>query len=339
MIGGFEMVLQYACLARLAKYTNSSDTWEWEPSEFVTSISQPDDKTITFELKPDIMWYDGSTHEAIGELDAEDVKYSSERMKVSEWKDKAVALDHVEVTGTHSGAVHLNQPFAPVWLTWRCDGTGAVLSKKAVEMAGGKYDGIFNFYCGPYRVAEWVQKQSFTLEPNPNWSGSPPGVADVKFTAIDDIKTAELAFEAEEIDITHVAAESIPRLLVTPPRIAACTIIQANLAEVGLDVEVVPMDAGPFWNLGLETEGDDWKDLELWLMAYLDSPDPSQMTQWYVSDQVGIWNWERWSDPEFDELSAKSLSTPPLPNHALSPSVLPLSFGFSNGFQPSQKSS
>ena len=59
-------------------------------------------------------------------------------------------------------------------------------------------------------------------------------------------------------------------------RVAACTIIQANLADIGLDVEVVPMDAGPFWNLGLESEGDEWKDLELWLMSYLDSPDPSQ---------------------------------------------------------------
>ncbi len=410
MIGGFEMVLQYACLARLAKYTNSGKTWDWEPSEFVTSISQTDDQTIAFELKPGIMWYDGTTHDAIGELDAEDVKYSLERMKVSEWKDKAVALDHVEVTGTHSGIIHLNQAFAPIWLTWLCDGTGAVLSKKAVEMAGGKYDGIFDFYCGPYRVAEWVQKQSFILEPNPNWTGTPPGVTDVLFTIIDDIKTAELAFEADEIDITHIAAESIPRLLNAPPRggvvkqyagtqwywigmntdhanlqdirvrqaiqygvdveavrhgafggvgtrahgivppglighrteskfmspdpdkarelvaaagaegrkltlktineadrIAACTIVQANLAEVGLEVEVVPMDAGPFWNLGLETEGEEWKDLELWLMAYLDSPDPSQMTQWYVSEQVGVWNWERWSDPEFDDLAAKGL--------------------------------
>ena len=122
------------------------------PSEFVNfDIEQTDDTTIAFELVPGIMWYDGTTHEAIGELDAEDVKFSLERMKVSEWKDKAVALDHVDVTGTHSGVIHLNQPFAPVWLTWLCDGTGAVLSKKAVEMAGGKFDGIFNFYCGPYR--------------------------------------------------------------------------------------------------------------------------------------------------------------------------------------------
>ena len=31
------------------------------------------------------------------------------------------------------------------------------------------------------------------------------------------------------------------------------------------------------------------------------------MAQWYISDQVGIWNWERWTDPEYDELYAAGL--------------------------------
>ncbi|MBN34869.1 MAG: peptide ABC transporter substrate-binding protein [Rhodospirillaceae bacterium] len=411
MVGGFEMVLQYACLARLAKYINSGDSWDWEPSEFVSSLEQVDPQTISFELKQGIMWYDGTTHEEIGELNAEDVKYSLERMQVSEWKDKAVALDHVEVTGSHSGIIHMNQPFAPIWLTWLCDGTGTIVSKVAVEAAGGKYDGIFNFYCGYYRVSEWVQKQSYTLEPNPNWGGSAPGISDVKFIIIDEEKTAEIAFEAGEVDITGIAIDAIPRLLESPPadsivkqysgtqwywmgmntdhpnlqdirvrraiqhavdvdtvlegawnnvgvrahgivppglvgyreegkfmtpdldaaraliaeagaegmtvtlktinvadRMAAATIIQANLAEIGLNVEVVPLDAGPFWALGLESEGDEWQRLELWIMSYLDSPDPSQMTQWFISDQVGVWNWERWSDPEFDELFAAGLA-------------------------------
>ncbi len=410
MVGGFEMVLQYACLARLARYTGSSEVWDWEPSEFVTALEQVDPQTISFELKQGIMWYDGTTHEEIGELNAEDVKYSLERMKESEWKDKAVALDHVEITGSHSGVIHLNQAFAPIWLTWLCDGTGTIVSKVAVETAGGKYDGIFNFYCGYYRVTEWIQKQSYTLEPNPNWGGTAPGISNVKFIIIDDEKTAEIAFEAGEVDITNIAIDAIPRLVADPPadavvqeyagtqwywmgmnvdhpnlqdirvrraiqhavdvetiiegawagvgtrahgivppgligyreegkystpdpdaaralvqdagaeglkitlktinladRMAAAQIIQANLADIGLEVEVVPMDAGPFWNLGLESEGDDWKDLELWIISYLDSPDPSQMTQWYVSDQVGVWNWERWSDPEFDDLFAAGL--------------------------------
>ena len=367
MIGGYEMFLQYACMARLAKYTNSLTSWDWEPSEFVESLGQPDPQTITFELKKGIMWYDGTSHEVIGELNAEDVKFSLERMQVSEWKDKAVSLDHVEVTGSHTGIIHLNQPFAPIWLTWLCDGTGSILSKVAVEAVGGKFDGLFNFYCGPYRVSEWVLKQSISLEPNPNWGGTPPGIENVQLIIIAEEKTAEIAFEAGEIDIrvrraiqhavdvdtvlegawagvgtraygivppglighrtegkymeqdldaaralmAEAGAEGLKVTLKTmnlQDRLAAATIIQANLAEIGIEVEVVPVDAGPFWNLGLEAEGEEWRDLELWIMAYLDSPDPSQMAQWFISDQVGVWNWERWSDPEFDELYAAGLA-------------------------------
>ncbi|MGI9335403.1 MAG: ABC transporter substrate-binding protein, partial [Gammaproteobacteria bacterium] len=411
MIGGMEMVLQFACLARLASYTDDSDDWGWRPSEFVSTIEQSDPSTIKFELKKGIMWYDGDTHEPIGELDAEDVKYSLERMKVAEWKDKAVALDHVEVTGTHTGTLHLSTPFAPIWYTWLADGTGAILSKKAVEAAGGKFDGIFKFYCGPYRVKEWVQKQSFTLEANPNWPGTKPHITDARFVIIDDAKAAEIAYEAGEVDITHISTDTLARYQkdgspaksvveaypstnwiwmglntehpklqdvrlrraiqhavdvdtiieaayagisprsrgVVPPGlighraetkyekpdldaaralleeagvsdltielktinrtelVAAATVIQANLAEIGITVDVIPMDAGPFWNLGLETEGDDWKDLQMYIHRYLDSPDPSQMVQWFIADQVGVWNWERWKDPEFDELYKQGL--------------------------------
>lgn len=410
MVGGFEMVLQFACLARLASYVEG-DSWDWKPSDFVTSLEQVDPQTITFALRPGITWYDGESHEAIAELTAEDVKFSLERIKESEWKDKAVAFDHVEITGDHTGTIHLSQPFAPIFLTWLCDGTGTIVCKKRVEELGGTYDGVFDFYCGPYRVAEWVQKQRYVLELNPAWPGPAPGIADIEFIIIEDAKTAEIAFEADEIDITHTSTESLERLEdnplpdsvmhvyagtnwywmgintehpkladlrvrqaiqhavdvemvidgawagiparargIVPPglvgyrdqskfetpdpdearrlvadagaeglqlqlrtindadRLAAAQIIQANLTDVGIEVEVVPMDPGPFWNLGLESEGDDWKDLQLWIMGYGDSPDPSQMTQWYVSDQVGVWNWERWSDPEYDALFQQGLS-------------------------------
>ena len=148
MVGGMEIVLQYACLAQLATFNEGPD-WSWSPSEFVAHIEQVDAQTIVFELKPGFNWHDGTTHEVISELDAEDVKFSLERIKDSEWKDKAATLDHVEVTGTHSGIIHLNQPFAPVWYTWLASGTGNILCRKAVEATGGKYDGIFNFYIGP----------------------------------------------------------------------------------------------------------------------------------------------------------------------------------------------
>jgi peptide/nickel transport system substrate-binding protein len=31
-------------------------------------------------------------------------------------------------------------------------------------------------------------------------------------------------------------------------------------------------------------------------------PDPSWATAWFVSSQIGEWNWERFSNPEFDRL-------------------------------------
>jgi peptide/nickel transport system substrate-binding protein len=90
-------------------------------------------------------------------------------------------------------------------------------------------------------------------------------------------------------------------------RVAAAEVIQANLAEVGIELTVSPVDEATFWNLGLESEGEDWKDLQLWIMRFGDAADPSQMAQWYVSSQVGVWNWERWKDAEFDELFQKAL--------------------------------
>lgn len=90
-----------------------------------------------------------------------------------------------------------------------------------------------------------------------------------------------------------------------PERVLAAQIIQANLADVGVTLEVIPLDSGPFWNMGQESKGEEWKDLQLWLMRFGGSPDPHDMAQWFVRDQVGIWNWERWSDDEFEVLYEK----------------------------------
>jgi peptide/nickel transport system substrate-binding protein len=95
-----------------------------------------------------------------------------------------------------------------------------------------------------------------------------------------------------------------------PYRVTAAQIVQANLADVGITLEITPTDSGPFWNLGLEAKGEDWKTLELWMMRFRTAPDPSDTMQWFIKSQVGVWNWERWSDPEFEELWTKGLTEP-----------------------------
>jgi peptide/nickel transport system substrate-binding protein len=84
-----------------------------------------------------------------------------------------------------------------------------------------------------------------------------------------------------------------------PQAIAA--VIQANLADVGISVEINAMDPGAYWALG---EKDGSKVLDLSLIEYPGKFDPGFQTQWFTSAQVGQWNWQRWKSKDFDDLCA-----------------------------------
>ena len=98
------------------------------------------------------------------------------------------------------------------------------------------------------------------------------------------------------------------RTLNVQERVLAAQIIQANLQAVGIKAKVIPMDGGPFWDMGQEKKGDMYKDIQIWLMRYGTNPDPYEASQWFRGEQIGIWNWERWKDPEYDALYHKGTS-------------------------------
>jgi peptide/nickel transport system substrate-binding protein len=406
MIGGAETSILFACMPRLAvPVKDSSGVWGWAPSDFVETVAQDDDTHISFTLKKGLMWSDDA-----GELTADDVKYSFERMLSSDWSARWPTLDHVEVKDRHSGVLVLKSPFVATWLMGLASESGAILPKAAVEkLPDKKFTTQLPAQLGPYTMTEWVPKQKIVLKATEGWHGAKPAFKEVHFIPVEDDKPAELAFEAGELDLTAISTETAARYLKTPPahgkltdlpgpfyswmgmntehellkdirvrkaiqravdvdavlqaayagiapkafgivpigvlghrdsskysynpdearallkeagvtnlslelktlnqtdRLAACQVIQANLADVGIEVKIIPLDSGPFWNLGLESKGDDWKSLQLWIMQYRTSPDPADAIQWFLKDQVGVWNWERWSDPEFEELWKKGL--------------------------------
>ncbi len=90
-------------------------------------------------------------------------------------------------------------------------------------------------------------------------------------------------------------------------RLAAAQVIQANLAEVGITVEIEPHDSGTFWSLGAEKKGDTWKKLQLILDRFSMEPDPSWATLWFTPEQIGVWNWERFNSKEFGELNKQAV--------------------------------
>lgn len=87
---------------------------------------------------------------------------------------------------------------------------------------------------------------------------------------------------------------------------ATAQIVQANLAEIGITVTINAIDPGAYWAMG---SGDASKDLDLTLIPYTSKFDPGFQTQWFVSAQVGVWNWQRWKNAEFDILHKEAGST------------------------------
>lgn len=83
-------------------------------------------------------------------------------------------------------------------------------------------------------------------------------------------------------------------------------IIKENLADIGINVSIEVLDGAAFRAKG---EGDQGKDVELFARIYMSALDPSWFTMWFTTDQIGSYNWMRWSNSEYDVLNQEGLAT------------------------------
>ena len=96
-------------------------------------------------------------------------------------------------------------------------------------------------------------------------------------------------------------------LLNTTDYVAMAQVVQASLAEVGINLELIPLDSGTFWTLGDQSTGEQWKTIQLQLGRFSMNPDPAWATEWFTPQQIGVWNWERWNNLEFGRLNEEGL--------------------------------
>ncbi len=224
-------------LPALISYKPGADRWEWE-LEAAEEVKQLDDTTIAFRLKPGWQWTGG-----FGELTAEDVKFSFERIadpaNKSPYHDDWSALDHVEVTGPYTGTIKLKQFFAPLWSTTLPVGSGRIVCKKAVEaLPDKKFTTSVPASCGPYVLAEWQPKQRTVLRRNPDYKGPQPYFDEVQIHPIDDERIADVGYQAGELDFTGIDLGTLASYKGQAPK-GSALIDKPSLAYlwVGMNVE------------------------------------------------------------------------------------------------------
>jgi peptide/nickel transport system substrate-binding protein len=91
--------------------------------------------------------------------------------------------------------------------------------------------------------------------------------------------------------------------------LTAVQVIQWSLKKVGIEIEIFAQDSSTFMSLGSEQAGEQWRDLQLFMQSFIGSADPYYSLVWFISEQRGLWNWERFSNREFDRLNAEALAT------------------------------
>ncbi len=408
---GFLEELLYGCIYRKLIQYVPGDDWDWQ-HDLAETIEQTSPTTIAFTLKPGQMWSDG-----YGEITAEDVKFSMERHMDPENNSRIRpdlgTFTHVELTGSHSGIIHMERPFAPIWTIALPYLAGTVICKAAVEAAGGRITtAIPPAVSGPYRVVEHRLGERWVLERNPDFSGEAADFERVDLIVIVDESAAEIAKEAGDVDFTAIGASSVERLGANPPagsrlrvhpalfyhwvglnignpkfedirvrqaimhaidvpsimqaaffdvaepstgiiapglighrdatlippaadfararalldeagidrleinidvlnnvtHTSTAQVMQAMMAQAGIDLNISVHESGSFWSLGVAADGDRWQDLELTIKRFSMTPDPYYATAWFVTDQIGDWNWEQFSNEEFDRLHDEALS-------------------------------
>ena len=388
------------------------EEWDYQ-LDAAKSIEQVSPTRIAFELKPGIEFTNG-----YGELTAEDVKYSFERIIDPETGSPNQGdfgpLTEVEVTGKYTGELVFSEPFAPVWNIALPYIAGTIVSKEATEEAGGRFGVEAPAYSGPYIIENWSPKQRTTLVPNPQWTGEEQAFDRIEIYPIDDAKTAEIAFQAGDIDFTQASLSSVetlrgnlpddvslevfpslyysflgmntehpkledplvreaiqravgvPSILdaaffgvaepstgliapglvghreetVIPPEadleaaralldeagvdeldltltvlnssqwVTAAQVVQAMLQPIGINITIEQLESGTFCSAGDESKSDSWQDLQLILNRFSMTPDPYYATVFFNCEQVGVWNWERFCNPEFDRLHEQAASEP-----------------------------
>ncbi len=157
--------------------------------------------TVTWKLKPEATWSDGTP------ITADDVKFTYDTIMSDKWKILSKTgyedVETCEVIDDKTVKFVFKKTYAPYreWLS----ASFCVLPKHVLE--GQDFDTVMNesipVASGPFKFSEWVKGDSITLERNDGYWGTPAWLDKVVFKWIPDTNTQIAQMKTGEVDAVN----------------------------------------------------------------------------------------------------------------------------------------
>jgi len=178
----------------------SMDPSQMEPDLAEKWTSSPDGLTWTFHLRKGVKF-----HKGYGELTAEDVIFSMERVKnpkTSAFSSDFKEFKSIEALDPYTVKITLSKP-VPFLLGIVCNYHGGfIVSKKAVEKMGENFK-MNPIGTGPFMFEEYKSKQYVSAVANKGYFRGSPKIDRIIYRYIPSTSSRELAFRNGEIDLFY----------------------------------------------------------------------------------------------------------------------------------------
>ena len=156
----------YQIYDSLVRVDQSGKIIPWLAEKWETSA---DGKQVTFSLRKNVKYHDGSA------FDADSVKWNIDRYRTTDAsarKGELAPVASVDVVDASTVRFNLSTPFSPL-LSLLVDRAGMMVSRKVVEASAEDFTRkAFKAGSGPFVLTEAVKDDHVTLERNPEWWGT-----------------------------------------------------------------------------------------------------------------------------------------------------------------------
>ena len=216
---------------------------QYHPDLATSWTIAPDGKSITFQLRKDVTFSDGTP------FNADAVKFTFDRLldpkTASPGKSFLGTLTSTTVVDPYTVRLDFSAPYAPIFNSLSTDFC-AIISPTAVQKEGDSF-GQQPVGTGPFIFKNWAKGQSITLEKNPNYKWGPyyysnPGPAQydqIVFKELPEENTRVLALKSGEVQISDVPATSLS-VIQSDPNINLVKTQSQGVTYLGFNVSRAP---------------------------------------------------------------------------------------------------